>query len=437
MCSDSASRDSGLRQSSSCSVVCRGCGNSQTELVVSFGDLPLANALITFDKLQDRESLYPLDLFFCPECTLVQIGAAVSPDEIFSNYPYFSSYADTMLSHVRELAQKLIAERHLGPDSLVVEAASNDGYMLRNFVESGVQVMGVEPADNVASEAIRKGIPTLVRYFDEALAEEMRAKGQAADVMIANNVLAHVPEVHRFVEGFRILLKSDGIAVFETPYVRCLVESLQFDTIYHEHIYYYSLHSLWHLFTAHGLTISDVEQVSVHGGSLRLYVRHDDTNGAAVPGAVARMLAEEKKEGLTESRYYRQMADRISNLRDQLLELLQDAKSRGKSIAAYGAGAKGTTFLNVVGLGSGLIDFVVDRSPHKQGHYLPGSRIPVYAPRKLLELKPDYVLLLTWNFEQEILEQQREFLEGGGCFIIAIPEPRIIQTTCETQSTGT
>ena len=400
---------------------CRSCGAKELELVLSLGSTPLANALLTQEQLTQPERRYPLDLAFCSSCTLVQITETVPPADLFSEYLYFSSFSDTMLRHAQSLVLRLIAERQLGPGSLVVEVASNDGYLLQYYQQAGVPVLGIEPAANIAGEAEKRGVPTMVEFFGQQLAEQLRAKGQRADVIHAHNVLAHVADLNGFVEGIKILLKDDGVAVIEAPYVKDLIDHCEFDTIYHEHLCYYSLTALDRLFRRHDLFIQDVDRISIHGGSLRVTVGKSE---AAAP-AVASVLAEESAWGVDRFATYRDFGVRVEALKATLTSMLAGFKRRGDRIAAYGAAAKGSTLLNYFGIGLETLDFVVDRSPHKQGRFMPGVHIPIRAPERLLEEMPDEVLLLTWNFADEILEQQKAYRQLGGRFIIPVPDVKV------------
>jgi SAM-dependent methyltransferase len=403
---------------------CRSCGHTALMQVLNLGHVPLANALLTEEQLRQREDRFPLELYFCPQCALAQIGETVPPERLFRDYAYASSFSDTMVEHVRRLVEALIARGGLGPESLVVEVASNDGYLLQFYKARGIPVLGIEPASNIAELAIRtKGIPTLVEFFDQDLARRLAAQGQLADIVHAHNVFAHVPDPNTFVGGIKEVLKPDGVAVIEAPYVRDLIAKLEFDTIYHEHFSYYSASSVEALCRRHGLMIRDVELVPIHGGSLRLFVAHAD--GRASP-RVAELLAEEKSEGLLTFDYYRDFAERVAHLKQQLLALLQRLKREGHRIAAYGASAKGSTLMNAFGIDGRLIEFVVDRSHLKQGRFTPGNHLPILPPEALLERLPAYVLLLTWNFAGEILDQQGEFRRRGGKFIVPLPEVAVV-----------
>jgi len=404
-------------------TACRSCGYADLTTVLSLGETPLANSLLTAEQLDRPEPLYPLDLVFCPRCTLVQITETVPPEQLFRDYLYFSSFSDTMLRHAQELVGQLIDARHLGASSLAVEIASNDGYLLQYYRDAGVPVLGIEPARNIARVAEERGIPTVADFFGVEVAQGLVREGRRAGVLHANNVLAHVANLNSVVAGIAALLKPDGVAVIETPYVKDLIDHTEFDTIYHEHLCYYSLTALDRLFQRHGLAIVDVERLPIHGGSLRVFAGHD---GARQTAHVRDLLQEEDGWGVGDAAFYAGFGAQVARLRDSLRSLLADIKADGKRIAAYGASAKGSTLLNYFGIGQDTLDFVVDRSTVKQSHYTPGTRLPIYAPETLLDNKPDYVLLLTWNFADEILMQQAEFRQQGGRFIIPIPEPRVV-----------
>jgi SAM-dependent methyltransferase len=406
---------------------CRSCFGTGLVDVLSLGCLPLANALLTTEQLAEPEETYPLNLVFCPHCTLVQITETVPPEKLFRDYVYLSSFSDTILRHAQELAGRMAVSQRLNAASLVVEVASNDGYLLQYYKQAGIPVLGIEPAANIARIAEEKrGIPTLCEFFGEKVAMQLRQEGRAADVIHAHNVLAHVPNLNGVVRGFKILLKETGLAILEVPYVRDMVNQCAFDTAYHEHLCYFSLTALDRLFTRHGLIIRDVEQLNIHGGTLRLYVTHENRTADGSSDIVTQMLAEETNKGMGDPAFYLGFGARIAALRDRLVTLLHDLKSQGSRIAVYGASAKGSTLLNYFQIGRETLDYVVDRSTLKQGLYTPGTRLPIYPPDKILRDLPDYVLLLAWNLAAEILEQQAEYRRQGGKFIIPVPEPRII-----------
>jgi SAM-dependent methyltransferase len=408
---------------------CRSCGCQNTRPILSLGRTPLANALLTHEQLSLSEETFPLDLVFCPDCTLVQITETVSPEKLFREYLYFSSFSDTVLKQAYEISEKMRTRCSLHSGSLVVEVASNDGYLLKNYTESGIPVLGIEPARNIARVAEERGIRTISEFFDTGLANELKKQGYMADVIHANNVVAHVADLHGVVEGMAILLKPDGVAVIENHYVKDMIDKVEFDAIYHEHLCYYSVTSFRNLFALYGLTLVDVERLPVHGGSLRVYFQRTDGPRSLEHDGKARvtaLLEEEMSWGVNNWDFYRNFGDRVEALRCDLLHLLHTIKAEGKRIAVYGASAKSATLLNYFGIGAETLEYVVDRSTFKQGKYTPSTHLPIYAPEKLLETRPDYALLLTWNFADEILAQQAEYRRLGGKFIIPIPELKVI-----------
>ena len=402
---------------------CRSCGHDGLEPVLDLGETPLANSILTEAQLAADEPRFPLYVVFCPECSLVQLTLSVPPETIFSDYVYFSSFAQAVLDNAEHLVGRVVADGHLGPDSLVVEIASNDGYLLQHYVRAGIPVLGVDPAANIAPVAEEKGVRTLCAFFGTDVARELRDSGMRADVMHANNVMAHVPDLNGVVEGVKILLADDGVFYTESPYVKDLVEELEFDTIYHEHLCYYSLTALDHLYRRHGLQVHDAEHIPIHGGTMRAAVVHEGAR--PVTDRLRGFLETERTLGVDRIDFYREFASRVHRLSDDLRRLLADLKAGGARIAAYGAAAKGATLLNFTGIGTETLDYVVDRNTHKQGFMMPGVHLPIEAPERLLEDQPDYLLLLAWNFTDEIVEQQAEYARRGGQFIRPVPEPRI------------
>jgi hypothetical protein len=371
------------------------------------------------------ELFYPLRAYVCERCFLVQLDEFASPDHIFTDYAYFSSYSDTWLQHAKAYADMAVERFGLNEHNQVVEIASNDGYLLQYFVAKDVPVLGVEPAVNVAKVAVQKGIPTVTQFFGVETARQLVAKGITADLLVANNILAHVPKLNDFLEGLKILLKPQGVITLEFPHLMRLMEGHQFDTIYHEHLSYFSLLAAERGFANHGLTVFDVEQLPTHGGSLRVYVRHTERCAKLISRRVMDLLARETAAGLTRSEHYLSFAEKVCETKRTLLDFLIAAKQKRKSIAGYGAPAKANTLLNYCGIRSDFIDYTVDRSPHKQGHFLPGTHIPIYHPDKLEETRPDYVLILPWNLKNEIMDQMSHIRKWGGQFVVPIPEVRV------------
>jgi SAM-dependent methyltransferase len=404
---------------------CRSCGGSRLEVVLDLGLQPIANAFVEQARKDEPEDRFPLEIAFCQDCALVQVTETIDPDVLFGqDYPYFSSFIPALLLHSRHHAEALIEARNLGPNSLVVEVASNDGYLLKNFVAAGVPVLGVDPAKGPAEAARAAGVPTLNSFFNAQTAEALVGEGKKADVILANNVLAHVEGINAFVEGFAVLLKDDGIAEFEFPYLRDLIESCAFDTIYHEHVFYYSLAAVEPLFNRHGLHLNDAQRIDIHGGSLRLTV-------SKAPGKTDQLealQAEEASLGMNRVDYYRSFGARVAALRERLRTVLLDLTAGGARVAAYGAAAKGVTLLNYLGIGGETLTYAVDRNVHKVGKYMPGLKLLVRETEVLGSDKPDYVLILAWNFGAEIMQQQRSYIDEGGKFILPIPEPVIVDS---------
>jgi SAM-dependent methyltransferase len=400
---------------------CRFCGAVLRQTFVDLGMSPLCETYPAAQDFNRGEMYYPLHVYVCETCFLVQLEEYQSPESIFSNYPYFSSYSDSWLGHSERYCDKMIAKLGLDKQSFVVEVASNDGYLLQYFVKRGVPVLGIEPAANVAAAAVEKAVPTLVRFFGTQLANEMAAAGRTADLVLGNNVLAQVPDLNDFVEGLRILLKPEGVLTLEFPHLLKLIAHNEFDTIYHEHFSYFSLFSVLRIMGAHGLRVFDVEELSTHGGSLRVYACRADDTGRLVEPPVARILADEEEAGLTVSEGYLAFAQEVKRCKLGLVEFLLQAAKEGKSVAAYGAPGKSATLLHYCGIGKDFIEYTVDRNPHKQGRFLPGSHIPIYHPDRIGETRPDYVVILPWNLKDEIVSQLQYIRQWGGRFVVPIP----------------
>lgn len=413
---------------------CLGCGATSLKIFLDLGRTPLANSYLQTEVDYDREETFPLAVAYCENCQLVQLSETVAPEKMFSRYAYFSSYSESSLDHARQMAEAHIKRFALGPASRVLEIASNDGYLLQYFQQHGIAVLGIDPARNIAAEANRRGVPTICQFFDEILAPDLVREHGQADLIIGNNVLAHVPGVNGFLRATAACLRADGAAVFEFPYLRELLDKNEFDTIYHEHVFYYSLSAIRNLAHRAGLELWDVAPQQIHGGSLRVILQHPGAR--PIDSRIDQMLSEEKKIGLMGFARYDSFGRQVCALKGQLLLMLSDLKRAGKRIAAYGAPAKGNTLLNYCGIGRELVEFTVDRSPHKQGMFLPGSHLPILPPEELLVRKPDYALILPWNIADEIIRQQRPYLLAGGRFITPIPEPRILEHCVPQTSIG-
>jgi hypothetical protein len=403
-------------------VDCRFCGAQLKHTFVDLGMSPLAESWLKPSQLNRMEPFYPLHVYVCERCFLVQLEEYESPDHIFSDYAYFSSYSETWLQHAKSYVEMAIKRFGLNGRSQAVEIASNDGYLLRHFVNKKIPALGIEPAANVAKVAVERGIPTVVKFFGEETARQLVSEGTRADLLLGNNVLAHVPALNDFVEGMKILLKPEGTLTMEFPHLMQLIDNNQFDTIYHEHFSYLSFTTVETVFAAHGLTLYDVEELPTHGGSLRVYACHSEDSSKTISERAKELKTREKTAGFDRLETYLSFDERAKETKRKLLEFLIRAKREGKSIAAYGAAAKGVTLLNYCGVGPDFIDYAVDLSPHKQGHFMPGVRIPIFHPDKIKETRPDHVLILAWNFKDEIMRQMACIGEWEGQFIVPIPE---------------
>lgn len=406
---------------------CRFCGAGLRTTFVDLGMSPLCESFIREDQLNQAETFYPLHAFVCERCFLVQLQEYVRPADIFSEYAYFSSYSETWLEHARRYTSDMVARFGLDSHSSVVEIASNDGYLLRNFVARGIPVLGVEPAANVAAVAVTGGVRTRVDFFGTALARKLVLEGVRPDLLVGNNVLAQVPDLNDFVDGMRILLKPNGVITMEFPHLLRLMHENQFDTIYHEHFSYFSLFTTEAIFAAHDLVVFDVEELTTHGGSLRIFARHREDATKAVSDRVVAMREREIRDGLNGPGAYAQFGEQVKQTKWKLLDFLVSAKRLGKSIAGYGAPGKGNTLLNYCGIRTDFLDYTVDRNPYKHGRFTPGTHIPIFDPSKIRETRPDYVFILPWNFKDEIVRQMSEIRSWGGKFVVPIPEPIVIE----------
>ncbi|MEI6674023.1 MAG: class I SAM-dependent methyltransferase [Verrucomicrobiota bacterium] len=410
------------------STNCRFCAEPLAHVMCDLGTSPLANSYVSYENSRKAEKSYPLKVWVCENCLLAQLEAFESPDAIFSDYLYFSSFSTSWVEHARRYCEMMIDRFGFDLNSQIVEIASNDGYLLQHFKARGIPVLGIEPAANVAKVAWEeKHIPSIVKFFGRETAEELVAAGKAADLLLGNNVLAHVPDINDFVGGLKIALKPEGVITFEFPHLQRLIEGNQFDTIYHEHFSYLSFLAVEKVFAHHGLTLFDVEELPTHGGSLRVFARHAEyaTPELCVTERVAAMRKQETDSGLAEMATYAAFGEQVKATKRKLLKFLIEAKEDGKSVACYGAAAKGVTLVNYCGVRDDLVDYVVDKSPHKQNHYMPGVRIPIYGPERIFETKPDYVLILPWNLKQEISGEMAKVREWGGRFVVLIPEVRV------------
>lgn len=408
------------------SPTCRFCGAPLAHTLVDLGMSPLCESFLTADQLNEMEPFYPLKVWVCERCFLVQLEEYVSPESIFDDYAYFSSFSDAWLQHARDYVETMTERFGLDEQSYVVELASNDGYLLQYFVERGIPCLGIEPAGNVAEAAVARGVPTLVEFFDEQLARRLVEDGRRADLILGNNVLAQVPNLNSFVEGIKILLAPGGVATIEFPHLLRLMEENQFDTIYHEHFSYFSFGTANEIFAAHGLTLFDVDELWTHGGSLRVYGKHTDDGSKVISSRVHDLLEREQAAGLFDLATYASFGQNVEATKRKLLRFLIEAKESGASIAAYGAPGKGNTLLNYCGIRTDFLDYAADRSTYKHGRFTPGTHIPIFPPDRIAETKPDYVLILPWNLKNEIMEQLDYIREWGGKFVIPIPEVQVI-----------
>lgn len=406
--------------------ICRFCSQKLEHEIVNLGMSPLANSYVSESQLYSKEVFFPLTLLFCEKCFLAQLEEFESPENIFGDYAYFSSYSESWLDHVRSYVDKMIANYSLTSTSRVIEIASNDGYLLQYFVKNNIPVLGIEPARNVAEAALKKGVETKVAFFGEELANSLFEEGIRADLLIGNNVVAHVPDLNDFIAGMKKILNATGIITLEFPHLLNLLQKNQFDTIYHEHFSYFSLSCLLQVCHSHGLQIFDVEKLQTHGGSLRVYIKHDNDKTKEVNRRVWELIDEEESFGIKNKETYVVFGENVKKVKRDLLSFLIEAKNEGKKIVGYGAPAKGNTLLNYCGIGTDFLEYTVDMNPYKQGKYLPGTHIPIKAPEEIKNTKPDYVLILPWNIKDEIIEQNADISDWGGKFIVAIPEVMVI-----------
>lgn len=405
---------------------CRFCGATLRHTLVDLGMSPLCESYLSFEQLNGLEPFYPLHVQVCENCFLVQLQEYVKPEEIFTEYAYFSSYSDSWLQHASKYVDLMVERFGFGRGSFVVELASNDGYLLQYFVKKEIPVLGVEPAANVAKVAEEKGVPTLVKFFGVQTAREMEAEGKAADLIIANNALAQVPDINDFVGGMKILLQPGGVVTVEFPHLLCLMEQNQFDTIYHEHFSYFSFITAEKIFAAHGLTLFDVDELPTHGGSLRIYARHAENQNLPVTQRVVELRAREMAAGFTRMEHYSHFGEQVKETKRKLLEFLIAARRGGKTVVGYGAPGKGNTLLNYCGIRTDFLDYTVDRNPYKQGKFLPGTHIPILHPDEIRRTRPDYVLILPWNLKDEIRKQLSYVSQWGGKLVVPIPEVEVL-----------
>lgn len=405
---------------------CRFCNSQLNDLFLSLGFSPLANSYLKKEQLSKTEPFYPLEVYVCRKCLLVQLQEFESRENIFGDYAYLSSYSDTWIKHAKDYVDKMTNIFNLGKDSFAIEIASNDGYLLQFFLQKGIPVLGIEPARNVAAIAQKKGIPTEAVFFGAETAKRLVSEGKSSDILLGNNVLAHVPDINDFVDGLKILLKQKGVITMEFPHLINLIDNVEFDTIYHEHFSYFTFLSVEKIFAAHKLTIFDVEKLTTHGGSLRIYAKHAEFKERAISNNVGKLRAEETEKGYSSIAAYKGFDDKVKNIKKEILDFLTKSKKAGKVVVGYGAPAKGNTLLNYCGIGTDLISYTVDKNPYKQGCFLPGSRISVESPEKIRRTRPDYLFILPWNIKDEIITQMAFIKEWGGRFVVPIPKVQVI-----------
>ena len=406
-------------------MTCRFCGKKILNTLVDLGMSPLCESFIASDDLNSMEPFYPLHAYVCESCFLVQLDEFVSPEHIFTEYAYFSSYSDAWLKHAEKYVSLVVDRFGLNQNSHIVEVASNDGYLLQYFIAREIPVLGIEPARNVAEVAIKKGVPTRMDFFGETTARRLAAEGMSADLLLGNNVLAQVPDINDFVKGMKILLKPQGVITMEFPHLVRLMEGNQFDTIYHEHFSYFSFYTVEKIFAAHKLTLFDVEELPTHGGSLRIYAKHDEDQTKGLCQGVNEIKAQEETFGINRLATYSDFGEQVKDTKRKLLDFLISARRQGQKIVGYGAPGKGNTLLNYCGIRTDFLDYTVDRNPYKQGKFLPGTHIPIFGPDRIKETRPDYLLILPWNFKDEVMDQMAYIREWGGKFVVPIPEVRI------------
>jgi len=405
---------------------CRFCNESLKHIFLDLGKSPLSNSFLKKELLNQPEQFYPLCVYVCDKCFLVQLPEYENPENIFEDYAYFSSYSDTWLKHAENYVNLMLKKFSFDKNNLVVEIASNDGYLLQFFKKAGIPILGIEPAANVAKVAEQKGIPTIVKFFGTETAKELVKERKSADLLIGNNVLAHIPNLNDFVEGLKILLKKTGIITLEFPHLMNLIQYNQFDTIYHEHFSYFSLLTVKKILSSHGLTIFDVEEISTHGGSLRIYVKHSENNLIPTSQSIQELLKKESQFGLENLATYTNFMSKVKIIKEGLREFFISIKNEEKTVVCYGAAAKGNTLLNYCGVGIDFIDYVVDRNSYKQGLFLPGTHIPIKEPDEVKKTKPDYVVILPWNIKDEIIQQLSYIRDWGGRFVVLIPKVKVI-----------